>query len=169
VATGDFDLFQLISPRVSVLYPEKGFKEAKRYDPEAVYTKYSLRPDQIPDFKGLAGDSSDNIPGVRGIGGKGAVNLLAKYDSLEGIYEHLDELSDSVRTKLTEGKESAYKCRDLTRLMVDIPLDFDLHSCTVRDFDSGSARKLFGSLGFRALVRRLDDLFGAPVEQESLF
>lgn len=169
IATGDFDMFQTVGPHVSVLYPAKGFKEAGVLHTKDVKEKYGLMPSQVPDYKGLAGDSSDNIPGVYGIGEKGAKALLQKYGSLEKIYGHLDEITGATRTKLKTGKDNAFKSRGLAMLRDDVPLDFDLNACRVKHFDAESARKLFQKFGFKSLQKRLDDLYGAEQTQGSLF
>lgn len=169
IATGDFDMFQTVGLRVSILYPVKGFKEAEVLRTEDVKEKYGLSPSQVPDYKGLAGDSSDNIPGVRGIGEKGAKALLQKYGSLEKIYAHLDKITGAIHTKLKTGKDDAFKSRELATLRDDVPLDFDLDACRVKHFDAKSARKLFQELGFKSLQKRLDDLYGAEQMQGNLF
>lgn len=169
VATGDFDLFQMVRPQVKILYPGKGFKEATTLNENQIKEKYGLTPAQIPDYKGLAGDTSDNIPGVHGIGEKTALNLLAKYKNLEGVYEHLTETSASVRKKLEDGKEDAFKSRELTRLREDVPIKFYLEDCRVKSFDPKSARKTFEELGFKSLVKRLDEIYGTKTTQGTLF
>src|SRR5207245_2148450 len=87
IVTGDLDATQLVTPTVTVLTPRRSADDITLYDEEAVYERYGLRPEQIPDFKGLVGDTSDNIPGVRGIGEKTATKLLQQYETVEGIYE----------------------------------------------------------------------------------
>lgn len=169
IVTGDFDVFQAVSPTVSILYPSKGFKGSDTLGEKDVKEKYGLTPAQIPDYKGLAGDHSDNIPGVRGIGDKTAVSLLQKYRDLENIYEHLDELTLSLRKKLEEEKTSAFQSKKLATLEKNVPLDFSLENCRVKDFDSKAAHRLFGELGFKSLQKRLDDLYGLKSAQGSLF
>lgn len=169
IATGDFDVFQAIGPNVSILYPAKGFKEAEVWTTEDVIKKYNLTPEQIPDYKGLAGDSSDNIPGVRGIGDKGATELLLKYKSLENIYEHLGEIGGAMHKKLEEGKDSAFMSKRLATLDSATPIDFDLSACRTKNLNISSVQNLFGKLGFKSLQKRLTNLFGTHCEQEVLF
>lgn len=167
VATGDFDMFQVVSPNVWILYPTKGFREAEIFKPEQVKEKYGLLPEQVPDYKGLAGDSSDNIPGVRGIGDKGATSLLQKYGNLENIYAHVDEVKGALQKKLIDGKEDAFMCKKLATLEANVPFDFNLDECRVKNFDVRNVRQLFGELGFKSLQRKLDELFGATKEVET--
>src|ERR671919_2467849 len=107
IVTGDQDAMQLVDGRVKVLRTTRGVSETKAYGREEVLEEYGVTPEQIPDYKALTGDSSDNIPGVRGIGPKGAANLLQEFDSLQGIYDHLDAVAaKGTRKKLEEGRES---------------------------------------------------------------
>ncbi|TFH05845.1 MAG: DNA polymerase I, partial [Spirochaetales bacterium] len=124
IITGDKDLLQLVGGPIKILKPESGggFSEM---DEAAVLRDWGVRPDQILDYLSLVGDSSDNIPGVKGIGAKTAVALLSSYDTLDGIYEHLDEISSkSQQTKLTENRELGYLSRDLITLATDTPVGF---------------------------------------------
>ncbi len=169
IATGDFDMFQIATEHVSMLYPAKSFKEAVVLAPKDIQAKYGITPGQIPDYKGLAGDHSDNIPGVRGIGEKGAVDLLQKYSTLENIYQHLSELSDSLRKKLEESKENAFMSKRLATLDDNVPLDFSLNECRVKHFDVDALRQAFSELGFKSLQKRLDELYGTKTTQGALF
>lgn len=169
IATGDFDMFQVVNPNVFILYPAKGFKGAEILKTEDIVKKYNLYPEQIPDYKGLAGDSSDNIPGVKGIGDKGATELLLKYKNLENIYEHLDEIGGAVHKKLEVGRESAFMSKRLATLDPNAPVDFDLAACHIKDFDVSSAQNLFGKLGFKSLQKRLDELFNDHYSQSAMF
>lgn len=122
--TGDQDCFQLVGEHVSVLMSRKGVSDLFKYTPEAVIEKCQVTPDQIIDYKALKGDASDNIPGVRGIGDKTATALLSQYQTLDGIYEHLSEItSKSVKTKLETGKEMAYISQKLATIDQHVPID----------------------------------------------
>ena len=169
IATGDFDMFQVAGPHVSILYPGKGFKDAQILREEDIEKKYGLLPLQIPDYKGLAGDSSDNIPGVHGRGDVGATNLLQKYKTLDGIYEHIDEIQGALKKKLEDGKRDAFMSRDLAVLVRNVPTDFSLEDCRVKKFGVDSLHALFGELGFKSLQKRLDDLYGTETAQGTLF
>lgn len=169
IATGDFDIFQIASPNVSMLYPAKSFREAVVLAPKDIQEKYGITPGQIPDYKGLAGDHSDNIPGVRGVGEKGATDLLQKYGALENIYQHLPDLSESLRGKLEASKENAFMSKRLATLDDKVPLNFSLNECRVKHFDVDALRRVFGELGFKSLQKRLDELYGTKTTQGALF
>lgn len=169
IASGDFDVFQTASRNTAILYPAKGFKEAETLCAPDIEKKYGLTPAQIPDYKGLAGDASDNIPGVYGIGEKGAKDLLAKYKTLENIYGHLADLPEGMRKKLETGRADAFMSKGLAVLKTDVPLDFDLEACRVKHFDVKTVRDLFGEMGFKSLQKRLDDLYGTGASQGALF
>ena len=118
--------------------------------------KYGLRPDQLVDLKALVGDKSDNIPGVRGIGEKGATDLLQKYGTLDAVYEHLDEVKpDRARNALTEGRESAELSHRLGQIITAVPVQLDLAACRTRDYDRAQVVALFQDLAFRSLVEKL--------------
>lgn len=169
IATGDFDVFQIVGPAVFILYPTKGFKEAEILRTEDINAKYGFSPEQIPDYKGLAGDSSDNIPGVHGIGDKGATELLLKYKNLENIYKHLDEIKGALHQKLAAGQKDAFMSKRLATLDSNAPVDFNLTSCSVKDFDVKTVHELFGKLGFKSLQKRLNELFEKNYSQNALF
>ncbi len=115
-----------------------------------------VRPDQVVDYKALVGDKSDNIPGVPGIGEKTAVTLLAKYDTLEGIYAHLDELSEGVKKKLVAGHESAELSRKLAKIVTDLDIPLDLELARPEVFDPAAVEKVFRELEFRLLDGAFD-------------
>src|ERR687897_2757885 len=109
IVTGDQDAMQLVNGRVKVLRTTRGVSETKTYGREEVVEEYGVTPEQIPDYKALTGDASDNIPGVRGIGPKGAANLLQQFGSLDGVYENLENISaKGMRNKLEAGRDSAF-------------------------------------------------------------
>ncbi len=163
IVTGDTDAFQLISPKVRVMTSGRRFSDIVIYDEEKVRARYGLSPQQLVDYKALVGDKSDNIPGVRGIGPKTATALLQTYGSLEGIYEHLDEIKpDRVRRALEEYRELAFKARDLVRIHTDLPLQLDLEACRTRQFDKEKVLALFRELEFRSLIPRLPEPESSP-------
>lgn len=159
IATGDFDEFQLANEKTSILYPTKGFRGADIFTPTRIKEKYGITPNQIPDYKGLAGDSSDNIKGVRGIGDKTAVALLSEFVTLEGIYENIEKITGAKRTKLEADRESAFHSRELATLRYDVPVDFSLSDCRVATAESQQLRELFKRLGFHSLLQRGEDAF----------
>ena len=155
IVTGDNDALQLVSDRVNVFALRKGVKDTVLYDESGVVAKYGFLPKTLIEFKGLRGDASDNIPGVRGIGEKGATELLKKYGTLEAIYEHLDDLSPSVRAKLESGSESAFLSRDLGTIDTNAPITLDLEACRMRDFDRKAVEEFFRELGFFSLIKKI--------------
>lgn len=169
IASGDFDMFQIASDKVSILYPTKGFKEAEIFSADEIKKKYGITPGQIPDYKGLAGDNSDNIPGVMGIGDKGATKLLQDYGTLENIYEHLGDISEGVRKKLEASRDNAFMSKKLATLEVNVPLDFDLPACRAKHFNAKSVKQTLAGLGFKSLIKRIDEMYGDEPAQGSLF
>ncbi len=159
ILTGDKDAFQLVSDvdgDVQVLMPPARGGGLVVYRRAEVFEKMGVWPEQIIDYKALCGDSSDNIPGVKGIGPKTAVELLTQYKTLDGIYEHIEELkSKSVKTKLTEGKEIAYKSQMLATIKLDVPLEFDFAHCRLASLDTSKATEYFQGLGIKSIVNRL--------------
>jgi DNA polymerase-1 len=155
IVTGDSDAFQLINDRVKVFTMRKGVKDTVLYDKDAVFTKYGLVPDQLKDYKGLRGDASDNIPGVKGIGEKGAVTLLQQYTSLEKVYESLEDIKGSLKQKLEDGKESAFLSKELGTIDVNAPVDLDFSACVTHEFDRGKIVSLLKELSFFSLIKRL--------------
>jgi DNA polymerase I len=166
ILSGDMDLTQLITDQVNVLAPLSGFNEAKRYDAQAVMDKYGIWPHQMVDYKALVGDTSDNIPGVMGIGKKTASKLLFQYETLDGVYEHLDEINGSVHDKLAKDKEMAYKSQHLAQIIVDVPADFDLEACHTHEVNGQQVKLLFGELEFNRLMPKFEELCAAWREKE---
>ncbi len=158
IITGDRDLLQLVDERVIVNLPGRTLAEARDYLPSNVEEVLGVRPDQVVDYKALVGDPSDNIPGVAGVGKKTAVTLLKKYDTLDGVYAHLEELKPGVRKKLEEGKENAYLSRKLATIVTDLKIPLDLKEARPDNYDPSVIRELFRELEFRSLMKRLDEL-----------
>ncbi|MBJ7457242.1 MAG: hypothetical protein JHC74_14395, partial [Thermoleophilia bacterium] len=168
ILTGDRDAFQLVSPRVSVMATGRGVTDTTLYTPDAVVERYGIGPELMVDFRGMVGDPSDNLPGVPGIGEKGASQLLQKYGTLEAILEHASEQTPKRREVLTEHAGDARKTRDLAIIRTDAPVEIDL--ADVPDLDFGpermeALRTLFERFEFGSLLRRLEDLAdgGAPM------
>ncbi len=159
ILTGDKDAFQLVTDvdgDIQVLMPPSRGGGLVTYRRAEVFEKMGVWPEQIIDYKALCGDSSDNIPGVKGIGPKTAVELLTQYKTLDGIYEHLEELkSKSVKGKLTEGKEIAYKSQMLATIKLDVPMEFDFAHCRLDSIDTSKASEFFQGLGIKSIVNRL--------------
>ncbi|MGB5018718.1 MAG: DNA polymerase I [Candidatus Moraniibacteriota bacterium] len=155
IVTGDNDALQLVDDHIKVFSIRKGLKDLVLYDVPAVVAKYGFTPSQIPDYKGLAGDNSDNIPGVSGIGAKTATDLLVGFGTLENIYAHLPEVKESVRKKLETDKEQAFLSKTLGAIRIDAPVTLDLEKCVVKDYDKKIVGALLQELGFFSLLKRL--------------
>ncbi len=160
IVTGDQDALQLVRGNTVVVTPIKGYTEVKVYDRIAVKSKVGVWPEQVTDYKGLRGDSSDNIPGVPGIGEKTAVALLEKFDSLEAIYERLDEVEPArIQGLLRDHEEDARMSKSVATILTeDGDLDFDLRKCEMHDLDIERVRGLFEELAFRTHIGRVERL-----------
>ncbi len=168
ILTGDRDLLQLVDEHTHILLAGRGGTE--EYDAAKVQDKFGVRPDQIVDYKALMGDSSDNIPGVRGVGKKTAASLLQQYETLDAVYEHLDEIkSNRFRNALDKGRDDAYLSQKLARIVTDVPIELDLEACRTVDFDRARVVALLRELEFRSLADRLMGSDVASGEQLSLF
>ena len=158
IITGDRDLLQLVTERIVVNLPEGRGAKDKDYFPEDVVERMGVKPEQVVDLKALMGDSSDNIPGVRGVGPKTATKLLESYGTLDGVYEHVDEIKGKVGQNIAEQKEQAYLSQTLARIVVDLPVRLDLEQAACENFEPVAAEELFRELEFRTLIRRLQKL-----------
>ena len=156
VLTGDRDSLQLITENVNVLLA--GNADTIKYDNAAFFEKYGVRPDQFVDVKALMGDSSDNIPGVAGIGEKTAIKLISEFGSLNGVYENIESksIANGARNKLIEGKENAYLSQMLARIILDAPINATLESIEYKGFDKASLLEKFKYLEFGGFIKRLN-------------
>ncbi len=151
--TGDRDCFQLIDKNTSVIYPGKS--EYVLLDPDSFKDKYAIRPDQVVDLKALMGDASDNIPGVPGIGEKGALSLLQQYETLDNVYASIpSDMKPGIIKKLNEGREYAYRSKDLATIVRNVPGLPPSTELAYTGIDTESARKLFCKLEFSQLIKR---------------
>jgi DNA polymerase-1 len=168
ILTGDQDSFQLIdNENIKVLLPQKG--DLIEYDREKVYEKMGVYPEQLVDYKGLRGDSSDNIPGVRGIGEKTAVQLLSEYSSLEEIYENIDKIAKkAVKTKLIEQKDIAFLSKELAQICKDVKLDFDFQCCSLEIPNLDAFVRFLKEMEFRSFLKQLPTLFQSFVNYDSV-
>ncbi len=158
IITGDRDLLQLVKERVVVNLPGRSLSEARDYFPEDVEEYLGVRPGQVVDYKALVGDTSDNIPGVTGVGEKTAVALLKEYGTLDGIYEHIGEVRGAVQKKLEAGRENAYLSQKLARIVEDLVITVDLEKARPAHFDPEKVEEMFRELEFRTLMQRLISL-----------
>jgi DNA polymerase I len=165
IVTGDRDVFQLIDERglVKVMATARGITETKIYDRQAVIDRYGIPPELIPDFYGLKGDTSDNIPGIPGIGDKTASELLQRFGSLEGVLSHVDEISGPKRKQnLIEHAEDARVSKRLATVQRDVAVDFDIAAEAVREPDRSRVREVFREFELRDPLRRLEEALGDP-------
>ena len=156
IYTGDTDAFQLVNPHTKVVVSRRQFGDLAVYDEAAVRERYGLEPLQLADYRGLKGDTSDNIPGVPGIGEKTATELLQKYASLEGIYAHLEEITAKrAREALAANREKAFLSRKLAVIVRDAPLTFDLQACRVNEYNPESVKQILRELEIHSLMDKL--------------
>jgi len=155
VVTGDRDTLQLVRPHVKIYTPGKSFSDVVYYDEKIVKEKYSLSPKQLIDFKAIAGDPSDNIPGVRGIGGVGATKLVSEFGSVEGVYKNLEKIPERNRKLLAESAEQAVLSKKLATIDCNTPIKLELPKCVLSDYDKEAVRELFEELEFRSLISKL--------------
>ncbi len=158
VVSTDRDAFQLVSENVCLMMTPRGVADVHVYTPERVELRYGIRPDQIPDFIGLKGDTSDNIPGVPGIGDKTAGQLIAQYGSVEGVLEHAGELSPARSRAVSEHAEQTRASKLLATMRRDLELDIDLEDVVSRPPDRSQLKEIFRRFEFRALLGRVDTL-----------
>ncbi len=168
IVTGDRDIMQLIDKKIKVLMPRKTLTDVGLYGEEEFREKFGFEPIQLIDYKALAGDSSDNIPGVPGIGEVSATKLIKSYSSLENIYKHLDELPERMKMLLEEGKESAEMSYKLATIETEIPIKLDLSNAIVHDFDKEKLIELFEELEFKSLLKRIPGNTDVPESPQSL-
>ncbi len=159
ILTGDQDTMQLVNEHVRILTPAKGQNPPVLYGPDEVLNKYGVHPNQIVDYKALVGDPSDNIPGVAGIGPKGAAQLLKTFETLERIYRDIKEVQvhfgDLVAKKLADGQDSAMLSQDLSRIVTDMELKVAMEEMEAKSFATPELRAKFEELNFKSLIRRI--------------
>ena len=156
IVTGDRDAFQLVSDRVTVLYPRKGVSDLARMTPSAVAEKYGLTPDQYPDFAALRGDPSDNLPGIPGVGEKTATKWITQFGSLDALVDRVDEVGGKAGDALRAALPQVLVNRRLTALDADVPIEIDLEAAAFEPWDRADVDQLFDTLQFRALRERLE-------------
>ena len=177
ILTGDRDLFQLVDSQkeISVLYLSSAFIQRgstgpTEFGPEQVKQKLGVLPSQVVDYKALCGDKSDNIPGVKGIGEKTAVDLLSNYNTLDNIYASLDQIKGATQKKLEVGKDAAYHSQYMAQLALDVPLEIDLEDCKLKGFDRTVLEPILEKLEFKTFLVKINSLqqrFGGVVENSS--
>jgi len=155
IVTGDRDIMQLVNKKVKVYAPKRGFAEPEIFDEKKVKIFLGITPKQIIDYKALVGDTSDNYPGVSGIGPKTTVELLNRYGDLKTIYKNLEKIKPLLAQKLEDDKENAYLSQKLATIVTKVPLKLNLKACLVHDYDHQKAVKLFEELEFKSLINKL--------------
>ncbi|MBP2002872.1 DNA polymerase I [Halobacillus andaensis] len=156
VISGDKDLLQLVSDKVKVSLTKKGITNVDTYDPDFLLEKMEIRPDQVIDLKALMGDSSDNIPGVPGVGEKTAVKLLKQFDKLEAVFEQLSEVSGKkLKEKLETHKDEAFMSKELVTIERNAPIEIDLGDLEYQHYDQQKVSSIFRDLGFQSLISRV--------------
>ncbi|HEX9804726.1 MAG TPA: DNA polymerase, partial [Candidatus Dojkabacteria bacterium] len=155
IVSGDQDLLQLINQNTYAYLAGGSFKDSMLYDSHAVKNKFSFGPEYIVDYKSIKGDPSDNIPGVKGIGDKGAKDLINKFGHLEEIYKRIEEVDKKLQNKLIEFHEEAVMSKNLATIMTDVPLSFSLKDGLFKDFNKDKLTELFTQFEFRSLLTKI--------------
>jgi DNA polymerase-1 len=163
IVTGDTDILQLVSPQVRVLAPRRTFSDTVLYGEAEVRQKYSLEPGQLADLKAFVGDTSDNVPGLKGVGEKTATRLLQEYGSIDSIYQKLETVQpERLRDLLRSGHTHLLESRRLVTVVRDVPVTIDLEVCRVSSYERERVRQLFQELEFSGLLNRLPASLGSP-------
>jgi DNA polymerase-1 len=158
VVSTDRDAFQLVSENVALMMTPRGVSDVHVYTPDRVEARYGIRPDQVPDFIGLKGDTSDNIPGVPGIGDKTAGQLIGQYGSVEQVIAHAEELSPARKKNILEHAEQARQSKELATMRRDLELDCDVTQLVLSPPDRSQLKEMFRKFEFRNLLHRVDEL-----------
>lgn len=167
IVTGDQDALQLVDNKVKVFMPGRGKRPSKMFDRKAVLEKYGFEPRYLVDFKALAGDASDAIPGVKGIGPKTAQGLIGAFGSTEEIFKSIDKIDKKkVLDKLVKGKKEAFLSKKLAKIVTNVPIKLNLKKCLLTDYDQEKAIKLFEKLEFRSLIKKLPGEQGEDLVKE---
>src|SRR5947209_10541129 len=168
VVSTDRDAFQLVSDNVALMMTPRGVSDVHVYTPERVEARLGIRPDQVPDFIGLKGDPSDNIPGIPGIGDKTAGQLIAQYGSLEEVIEHADELTPARSRAVKEHAEQARAAKELATMRRDLELECDPAELVLAPPDRSQLKEMFRRFEFRNLLNRVDELDEAVPASERI-
>ncbi len=165
LVTGDKDAYQLASDKTRIVTTKKGITDVAIYGPAEVAERYGVTPAQVPDFLGLKGDSSDNIPGVPGIGEKTAAKLLQQYGSLEGLYENLDALKGKQLERIRDNKDAAFASREVATIVCDLDFPLDLEAAAFPSFEEEKVVEAFQKIQFNTHLGRVLKLVGKELEK----
>ncbi len=166
VVTGDLDMLQIVSDRVRLMTTRQGVQNTVYYDPATIRERYGLAPGQMVDFKALKGDSTDNIPGIPGVGEKTAAKLIADFGDLDALYARLDEVKqEKLRVALAEHREQVFRSRHLATIVRDLPVELDYGAARIGDYDREAVVRLFRELEFRSLIDRLPAREGESADE----
>ena len=161
IVTGDLDMLQLVTDHTRLMTTRSGVENTILYDPAKIHDRFELVAGQMIDYKALKGDPTDNIPGVPGVGEKTAAKLIREFGTLEALYERIDEVKpDKLRDKLVEHREQVFMGKDLSTIVRDLPVDFDLEAARLGDYDRETVIRLFREYEFRSLIERLPAMTG---------
>lgn len=165
ILSGDSDTFQLVSPSTMIYILRKGVKDTVIYDEKIIIEKFSLTPKQLLDLKALRGDSSDNIPGVKGVGEKTARKLISEFGSLESLYEEINrgsskskEIKDKLRQLLLSSQKTAFLSKELATIEKNVPIDFDLGRCSFGNYQKPNVIEKLKNFDFYSLIKRIDSV-----------
>ncbi len=175
LVTGDKDAYQLASDLTHIVTTKKGITDVAIYGPDEVVERYGVTPEQFPDFLGLMGDSSDNIPGVPGVGAKTAAKLLQRYGSIQGVYDHLDDLKGKQKENLRDNEDAAHLSRRIATIVTDLDFPLDVEAVSFPSFEAHDVEETFGRYALMSpltrVLRLVDaqvDLQAAPISYEPL-
>ncbi|HCU71043.1 MAG TPA: DNA polymerase I [Candidatus Moranbacteria bacterium] len=155
IVTGDLDTLQLVNEKTKIYALRRGMSDVVIYDEAKVMERYQIKPDQVIDFKGLKGDPSDNIPGVKGVGEKTAIDLVKKYGDIENIYKNIGEIKGALKDKLERDKMQAIMSKRLATIVTNVPLKLDLNVAVTHEFDRKKIVALFQELNFFSMIKRI--------------
>jgi DNA polymerase-1 len=168
VVTVDLDMLQLVTPRVRLMTTRSGVENTVIYDVARIDERFGLRPDQMVDYKALKGDPTDNIPGVPGVGEKTAAKLIREFGTLDSLFERLGEVKpEKLRDKLADHHDQVFLGRELSRIVRDLPIEFDLEAARLGDYDRDTVVRLFREYEFRTLIERLPPMAGESPEERA--
>jgi len=169
ILSGDNDILQLVNKKTKVSAPKRGIKDVILYDENTVKERFGgLTPEQLVDYKGLRGDASDNIPGVRGIGEKTATSLLLEFKSLKNIYNNLEDIPGRTKQLLEESKDQAFLSRELGEIDTNVPIKINLKDCLWGKYEKEKILEEIDSYQFSSLRGRVEELMGGGKIGENL-